>query len=495
MWIASRRGFLQGCAALAAGSSWLRSLAAAAVGLEEKPDSAPPGGTGLALLGKVAARPSATIAASPLGVGFETLDRQMFVPERTYQHLAQLGVKWARCQTGWARTETRPGAYDFAWLDSVVDALRKIGVQPWFNLGYGNRLYTPDAADATAVGWAPVFSPEAREAWARYTRAIAQHYRDRVQHWEIWNEPNIKSFWQPRNPSPDDYVELVKLTAPIITQRVPNAVIVAGAFSRMPTEYLQRCLELGLGDYVHKVSYHPYRAIPEGECTKSLTAYEREVAQWRELLRKHKPGLELWQGENGAPSQDGTAGALSQYHWTETRQAKWVTRRILSDLRLKLELTSYFHMVDMVNYVTTKGPSGKTNFKGLLRGSDYTPKLSYFAYQCLCALFDAQTVRVDLPLELPTAETAKAVTAAFVRNGRPIYAYWLPADLNEQIPTRPIDITIPDAKQAPLTDPVLIDPLTAGVHRLASAKQQGGAWKITAPVADYPLLLADRRVM
>ena len=480
----SRRSFLKTCAALAAAGPLAGRLSAVQAA-DASLDTAAPAGTALKALGRVTPRNSASIAASPLGVGFETLDRKMFQPERTYEHVGRLGVKWARCQTGWARTETKPGVYDFAWLDDVVDSLLKVGVQPWFNFGYGNRLYTPDAPDASAVGWAPVFTPQAREAWVRYTRALAEHYRDRVRHWEIWNESNIKVFWQPSKPSPEDYVELVKLTVPAITQAIPNAVIVGGAFAGMPTSFFEKCMELGLGNYVHKISYHPYRPIPEQK-------YEGEVTQWREIIAKHKPGIELWQGENGAPSQDGSAGALSKNHWTEARQAKWVTRRILSDLRLKLELTSYFHTVDMVNYNWGQGTTGKTNFKGLLRGTDYTLKPSYYAYQCLCALFDSQTVRADLPIEFPAADAQQIVSAGFVRNGKALYAYWLPVSLDDQMPARPIELTIPAPKDAALSQPVLIDPLTATIHEPTSAQQQGGVWKITVPLADYPLLIADR---
>jgi hypothetical protein len=246
-------------------------------------------------------------------------------------------------------------------------------------------------------------------------------------------------------------------------------------------------MKLGLGDFAQKISYHPYRSIPESD-------YDAEVARWREIIRQHKPGIELWQGENGAPSQDGTAGALSQYHWTEARQAKWVTRRILSDLRLKLELTSYFHTVDMVNYITAKGPIGKTNFKGLLRGTDYTPKPSYYAYQCLCALFDLQTARAELPMDLPAADAGKIVWAGFVRGGKPLYAYWLPADLDQQMAPRPIDLSIPVAKEAPLVRPVLIDPLTARIHEPQRAVAERGVWKLSVPLADYPLLITDREV-
>ena len=56
-------------------------------------------------LGEIKPVASKDIEASPLSVGFETLDRKMFDPERAYEHVGRLGVKWARCQTGWARTE------------------------------------------------------------------------------------------------------------------------------------------------------------------------------------------------------------------------------------------------------------------------------------------------------------------------------------------------------------------------------------------------------
>ena len=100
---------------------------------------------GMKAIGRVRPRPSKVIEASPLSVGFETLDRRMFHPERTYEHLAKLGVKWARVQTGWARTEAVKGTYDFAWLDGVVDSLRRIGIQPW--LTWSTRNLSRSSSD------------------------------------------------------------------------------------------------------------------------------------------------------------------------------------------------------------------------------------------------------------------------------------------------------------------------------------------------------------
>ena len=444
------------------------------------------------VVGSVKPRRSSEIAASPLSVGFETLDRRMFTPEKTYEHLAKLGVKWARVQTGWARTETTKGVYDFAWLDDVVDNLRKIGIQPWFNYTYGNRLYTPDAPDESAVGWAPVFSEEARQGWLRYTRAIAEHFADRVTHWEMWNESNISVFWKPKKANPLDYTELVKITAPEICKRVSNAVIIGGAFAGVPTKFMADCMKAGMGDYVDRVSFHPYQAVPEKNLAKN-------VQQWREIIAQHNPKIRLWQGENGCPSKGGkgSTGALSKLDWTEIRQAKWVTRRILSDLSLGLELTSYFHTVDLCNYNWGRGASDQTNYKGLLRGTDYTPKPAYFAYQTVCALFDAETSVTDASPEIRAkdSKTASIETAGFARQGKPIFAYWAAADMQKGWTAVAADVALSSAV-GQMKQPVLVDLLSGKVFELPPATKQGKALVFeNVPLLDYPLLVTDRSVV
>jgi polysaccharide biosynthesis protein PslG len=446
-------------------------------------------------LARLRPRPSKEIAASPISIGFETLDREMFDPARTYPHVAASGVKWARCQTGWNRCEPRKGQYDFAWLDSVVDNLRAAGVQPWFNLGYGNILYTPEAPHPTAVGWAPLFSAEARAGWERFVRAIASHFRGRVTHWEIWNEPNLSGFWRPKQPNPADYVDLVKLTAPLIRQAVPGAVIVGGGFSRIPYRFLEECLQAGLAPLIDKISYHPYRPQPE-------LNYASEIHALRRLLARYKPGIGLWQGENGAPSSSakGSTGALSTLAWNETSQAKWLLRRLLSDLALEIELTSYFLIVDLVGYFVRPGTPEQTNYKGVLRGGDYTPKPSYSALQNVCALFDSKTVKADFAVRVEGGASALddllVTSASFVRNNRPVYAYWMPAVLQEEYKPRRARLSVWSDSAAPLRDPVFIDLLSGEVRAAGLAKQADGFWVFDdAGVQDYPVLIADRTIL
>jgi hypothetical protein len=453
-----------------------------AAALAQPPAGGPPS--------KLRTRTSKQIASSPISIGFETLDRKMFDPERTYEHLAKLGVKWARCQTGWARTEMKKGEYDFAWLDSVVDSLLGIGIQPWFNLGYGNTLYTPGPPHESAVGWAPMNSDEARQGWVRYVGRIGERYAGRVKHWEIWNEPNIANFWQPDKPNPKGYVDLVKLTAPVLRKAVPGCTLIGGAFAGMNAwDYFEGCFAEGLAGLVDKISYHPYRQVPEDN-------YESDLAALRGIVARHRPGMPLWQGENGAPSTNYSTGALRDFEWDEARQAKWLLRRLLTDLTLGVELTSYFQTVDMVNYVWNTGQSGMTNTKGVLRGNVYTPKASYYALQNLCALYDGEARRTDLLLRVEGGagewERQAVRKSCFVRAAFPLYAYWYPAILQQGWPTKLARLTLWSGPGARLEKPVLVDLLTGDITIPTKVTRNGGVVILdNMPVRDYPLVVTD----
>ena len=428
---------------------------------------------GLKEAGKLKTKSSAEIKSSPLSVGYETLDRELFDPQKTFKHAAQLGVKWARCQTGWVRCEKEKGVYDFGWLDEVVDGLLKIGIQPWFNLGYGNPLYTPEA-DKTGVGWAPIFDEEAMKGWLAYTKALAEHFKDRVKYWEIWNESNITAFWKPGKADPESYTKLVARTAPVLRKHVPNSVLIGGGFAGVPIKYFESCLEAGIADHVDKISYHPYRVTPE-------SGYETHVQKLRGSLKKYNAThIKLWQGENGCPSQKGSSGALGGQDWDETSQAKWVCRRVLSDLRLEIEFISYFLIVDLVGY------RGRTNYKGLLHGKTYAPKKAYYTLQNLCTLFDAQTKRFVMPFKMDGIEKCKRWAAGFKRNGKPMVAYWSIESPLKDMPMQEVKITLGEKELAQMPNPALLDPISGTIYKISSMDK--------LPLVNYPLILADASV-
>ena len=403
------------------------------------------------VIGKITPKSSKQIAASPLGVGFETLDRKLFDPEPTYEPLGQLGIKWARVQTGWCRCETEKGKHDFEWLDDVVNSLRNVGIQPWFNLTYGNKLYSPDAVNEFAVGWTPI-----------HTRRRGKHG---YASYAIW--PNTSAIASNVGKSGTTECRLFLETREAFTGRLyepgqtdragdscldPQRDVIGGSMACAEYSYLEGCMKLGMGMHIDRVSFHPYRLIPEAD-------YANEVRRMRDLFKRYKPSLDLWQGECGCPSTDDGIGALAQYPWNESRQARWLLRRFLNDLRLNLEHTSWYDAADQINYSVAStgapepGKADRLNF-GLLRVPGYTPKPSYFAYQNICALFDSQTETAEVPTECvgkfsanePAVSAKNIERASFVRDDCPLLAYWYPADVIKDMSPKPSMSPLPQGR-------------------------------------------------
>jgi len=439
-------------------------------------------------LGHLATLPAADIASSRFSIGVETLDRGMWELDPALPHLAALGAKWARVQTGWGRCETQRGVYDFGWLDATVDKLRAVGIEPWFNVGYGNQLYTPDAPHPTAVGWTPVREPEARAGWAAFCEALARHYAGRVRFYEVWNEPDIKPFWTPYDPSPADYAELVKLTAPALG-RGDGAVKVVGGATAMALghngfEWVQGCFEAGMGEHIDAFSYHIYSPTPEPR-------YEPMQPTLRALVERYRPGLPLWQGESGAPSKAVPGQALAEYEFDEQRQAVWDARRALLDLSHGAALSAFFHIADFQFYIIKNEYVEREYYFGLLGGKAMRRKPAYSAAQSLCTLL-AGEVSVDRSVNAVLQPGTDARTVAFATERGPLLAFWRAQDIMAPQPPAAGTLTVWLPTALRWREPVIIDPISQTVWSAPAQPGPHGTLKWTVPICDWPLLIGER---
>lgn len=440
----------------------------------------------------------------------ECLDRRMYLPEKTYGHLAALGAKWARLQTGWSRCETKEGVYDFAWLDDVVDHVIATGVKPWFNVGYGNKIYSPDAPHESAVGQVPLYDGERGiNAWKNFLQALAAHFKDRVEHWEIWNEPNISAFWHPKHKSSAvEYAKLVAISAEAIRAQHPKAQIVA-CESGKDGKFFEDCLKAGMGTHINCFSIHPYTAdqIPE-------LNYAVSISRLREIALRIAPQVRLWQGECGAPAHTtGHADAswMKLWNMNEKNQAKWLVRRLMLDMFMGLDRAQYFHLCDLMEapYRQSDGSARPPVMLGILNGKTYTPKLAYFAMQSVATLFDCDTIAESsyYAALLPAANGARLIepyTMFFRRRGSPLLAYYQASNVQDDTPIVSVDVELScdgDFKKNTevLHEPVLVDPITQNIYalpepeRIKTKGQFRPAFRFNQlPCLNYPLLITDR---
>ncbi len=452
-------------------------------------------------LGKLANRKSTQIASSRLGVGFETLDRDMWDPEPAWPVLDDLGVKWARVQSGWAKTETVKGIYDFAWLDEIVDKLIERGVQPWLSISYGNQLYTPQASP-DGTGFPPIYTEVERQGWTAYVKALTRHFRERVSHYEIWNEPDA-GFFKPK-PDPALYVDLVKLTTSAIKSEFPEAFIIGGALgvAMHPggLAFAEQCFKNGMADCIDAISYHGYKYMPEQYSEQEFPAYLR-------LLNQYKPGLEYWQGETGCPSKvpPGNKQALAEMVVSEEIQARWLLRRMLLELGYDAKLVSYFNMGDFTKYLFA-GNLNYTSHYGVLRMEDGTPKPSYYALQSLATLlhdplepaagrtsFRMQSGDDDNPISREQAASAWQVN--LVRGDVPVHAWWLREQVEADSVWKSITMYYWLDESLKLEQPVLIDPVSQQVYELELKINYNMPEFANLPISNSPLIITDRSIV
>ena len=426
-------------------------------------------------IGTLPLRSAAQVGPSRIGIGFEKLDRKVFEPEKAYDLVAASGVHYVRLQSGWQRTETEKGKYDFAWLDDIVDQLISRGMEPWIDLCYGNELYTPMAKEYFgAVGCAPIATEEEREGWLRYVKAVVTRYRGKVKWYEIWNEPDGQWCWK-TGVSPEEYGDFALATARAIHEADPEAKAVAGVLCYVNLPYFKRMLDRGVAAEADAVSFHRYNAN------------ELDALNEMQALR---------------------GGA-----WTPLKQAKYLLRHRLIDLSTDMVFTSHFSAMDMIEALNGKvgdkasyldfGYFGVIqadfNEEGLATG-EYTPKLSYRALQHLCTLFDGKSKPEQLPIRRvvnPSARVfdkdasdSRLVMLGFRRGNGTALAYWEAADLMRETYDGTVSFQLAGEKDAPR----LVDLMTGDVYQvpetLVKRDDLGEIVElVNLPLTDSPLLL------
>jgi len=438
-------------------------------------------GKGYTYLGTITPRHARDIESSSWSIGAETMDRDFTVYKNWREYLGPLGIKKARIQSGWAKTEESAGRYGWHWLDEIVFDMVDQGVEPWICLCYGNPIY-PGGGDV-GLGGGIIKSEEAFQAWERYVGEVVRRYGQHVDEWELWNEPRTG-----RGKGTAEYGRFVVRTARAVRAVQPKATIIIAAGGSFDTVFAKETLtwlrdqgKLGLVDLV---TYHPYTANPDD-------AYGR-VGELRRVIAAIDARIGVIQGENGCPSAPGGFGALGSLPWTERAQAKWALRRLLGDLGRGIP-SSYFAICDM------QYPD-RINYKGLLKTNpDKTVayrKPSYFAVQNLAAVFDDSLIRKrDFDADIKSSEKASRFSIFGYRKTDAgfVIALWR----SDSIPGRRsqleyVDVALPDTE---FREPVWVDLIFGRAFAVADGlwRQDGrDAVFRQVPVYDSVVLLAER---
>jgi hypothetical protein len=249
------------------------------------------------------ALPYATVAAintSNTTVGFADSDiigMSQTDINRTLDEMQAMGVQNVRILIPWNNVEPANNYFYWNKVDALVNAAysRDMGI-----LGVLNS--TP--AWAVAPGRPPVASPPASNAeYAQFVGTVAARYAGKISAYEVWNEPNAATFWNP-SPDPAAYTAMLQAAYPAIKAADPNATVIGGVVGWVtdypnlaisPAKYVQGMYDAGAQGYFDALSYHPYQyQVPFGQGKPYGPA-----APINQLDLMHQ---EIWATEYGEPT-------------------------------------------------------------------------------------------------------------------------------------------------------------------------------------------------
>ena len=172
----------------------------------------------------------------------------------------------------WRVVEPRKGEWDFGVVDRAVQSI------PGNVEILGTLMSVPQWANGKEAkkieGWVDSYPPSNLGDWERAVSAIVTHYRTRIKHWEIWNEPNGVAFFRPR-PDARAYTELLKIAYRAAKKADPECVVVLGGLQmngivanpwsevKVPN-FLEDLYQAGAQPFFDVCNTHPYVSPTEG---------------------------------------------------------------------------------------------------------------------------------------------------------------------------------------------------------------------------------------
>lgn len=125
--------------------------------------------------------------------------------EQSVRLMREAGIGFVRMDFLWYDLEPEQGRFDFGWYDQIVDVLAKYNVRILGILHYNPRWRTDAEWNA----------PPDFDSYEKFAAAVVGHFKDRVKYWEIWNEPDEKTYWIPQDDM-KTYTALLKMVYPAL---------------------------------------------------------------------------------------------------------------------------------------------------------------------------------------------------------------------------------------------------------------------------------------
>jgi hypothetical protein len=263
----------------------------------------------------------------------------------------ELGVRYIRVDFNWDQMEPAQNSFNWGPWDNVVNGAvaRGMGV-------FATLAYTPSWANG---GKDHTYPPTDVNDWRDFVFRVGQRYADRVDHWGMWNEPNLDDFF---SGTAQDYVNKILIPgAEEIVAADPVAIVCAPELAPTPGDFKwNQWMNTVLGQagsYIDRVTLHEYKDTPAESFQKLDTNVPRMLAKYG------MSDVEVW---------------LTEIGWASDRLGEDTQNENYAELVRWVACSDYITKV--FPYELKDDPTPSVPKWGLVR-SDNSRKPGFYTYQ------------------------------------------------------------------------------------------------------------------
>ncbi len=267
------------------------------------------------------------------------------------EKIRAVNFAWVRQTFPWAKIEPERGTFEWAVWDRIVNAL-----------GETKLIAVLD----TSPAWSQAHPPSAKPNnppldpadFAHFVGEFARRYGDRIDYYQIWDEPNLGDRWNGEVDA-TAYAEMLRQAREAILANDPNAVILLAGLapttenSRKNTSdwlYLRQLYEAGAGKYFDIASGKPYgysTGPDDRRVSPDVLNFSHVILMREEMVAHGDAGKPLWAshfgwnalpaGWSGKPSVWGQVKPDQQASYTlgamerVEREWPWMGMMVLED--------------------------------------------------------------------------------------------------------------------------------------------------------------------
>ncbi len=262
--------------------------------------------------------------------------------ERTFKMIKDAGIGWIKQQFPWEELEqprkgqfydTKYGQVTWDKFDGMVKLAEEHGTKVIA------RLDRPPAwarADKTN----PERPPENFDDFGDFVHAVASRYKGKVNHFQVWNEPNLGEEWTGK-PDAAEYVRLLKIAYGRIKQANPEAVVLSaplainleqGPIHLNELDFLDQMYAAGAKQFFDVLSANAYGMDkPPADPPSKTVLNFRRVELLRQVMEKNGDSNKaVWFNEfawNASPKEMAKEDLIWQ-RVTEQQQADWTVEAV-----------------------------------------------------------------------------------------------------------------------------------------------------------------------